>query len=417
MKNNKFSLFSNRRFVIIWGGQTVSGIGDRLLSLALMWWVVQETGSGAAMSATALAVALPRILLGPVSGVLADRINRRTLMMLSNLINAVVTIAVAFLFWQGTFSLNIIIAASAAIGVVGTFHIPAFEATIPAIVKEEELVRANSLMQTSHSLIGIVAPALSGIIIAVAGVGVAIVVDAVTFLVAGLSLLLVKLPPPIVQANRQRVMQDITTGFKFIFQHSLLLPMLILFSVVNLTMAPMGITIPLLITQVLMAGPALLGLFGSAHSAGVLLGSLVLSSFPRLVRRTGIAVLGSIVGIGVLVAVLGAYPSYIGLIGISFCLGLVAVVANISVQTIWQREVPADVRGRVFSARHTLSVGLQPLGMAAAGIFVDMIGVQQLLVIAGILCSICALAGFSIRQLATYTQAPILEKPDAKVSV
>lgn len=186
------------------------------------------------------------------------------------------------------------------------------------------------------------------------------------------------------------------------FKHNLLFSMLILFAIINLTLAPIGITIPVLIVQVIKAGPALLGLFGSAQSAGVLVSSSLLSVFPGLIKRTGTALLTAIASMGAVIAVVGAFPSAITTIAAGFGMGFFAVTANIASQTIWQREVPSDVRGRVFAARHTLSVSLQPLGMAVAGPLSDLLGVTRLLAFSGSLCLLGGLAGFAVPGLASY---------------
>lgn len=396
----------NQRFLIIWVGQTISILGDTLYNLALMWWVVQETGSGTAMSAVALAAALPRIILGPLVGVYVDRLDRRMLMFVSNLLNGLITAAIAFLFWQGSFSLGLIISSAALMGIVSTFHAPAFEAAIPTIVGEKELVRANSLMQTGHSVTGLVAPALSGVLIAFAGTGFSIMVDALTFFVAGGSLLLVSLPKTMCKTTEHRsILGDATEGFRYIGRHGMLLPLLIFFAVINLTLAPMGVALPILILKVLNGGPELLGLFGSFQSSGVLIASSLLSAAPGLIRRTGVSLVSGILLIGACAAAIGfapgAWAALVGAVG----LGFAVIVANVASQTIWQREVSDELRGRVFAARHTFSSGLWPLGLAASGPLVDWLGARWLLGGAGIVCMITALAGWLVPGLMTYRQS------------
>lgn len=399
----KVSLFRNRTFLIVWLGQTVSMIGDILFNLALMWWVVETTGSGLAMSAAALATGLPRIFLGPIAGVLADRFDRRNLMFATNAAGALITLSMVFLYMNGIFSLGLIIGAAALLGVTAAVHSPCFEATIPSIVDEADLTRANSLFQTSRSISGIVAPAVSGIIIAVFGIGASILIDSATFVFAGLSLLLVSLPSPKV-VSQQGLFRQSTEGFRFIFDRRLLFSMLLFFAVINLTLAPLGIALPLLILQVMAAGPALYGTFGSSQSLGVLVGSSLLTAFPRLSRNCGLMTILCISAAGASIMALGLWPTPVVLIIAGFFLGLSIVIAQISSQYIWQKETPDQVRGRVFAARFTFSAALQPLGLGVAGPVIDVVGPARLLAAGGGLCALCGFLGFLVPGLATYRQ-------------
>lgn len=400
----------DRRFLLLWIGQSVSILGDTLYNLALIWWVVQVTDSGAAMSSVALAAALPRIICGPLVGVYVDRFDRRRLMLAANLANGMITAAIAFLYWRGQFSLGLIIGSAAMMGLVSTSHGPAFEAAIPSVVAEDQLVRANSLMQTANSISGLVAPALSGVLIAAAGIGASILLDAVTFLLAALSLLPVRLPRSPVATSRRSLLADAAVGFRYIARHRLLLPLLIYFAMVNLALAPMGVVVPLLLVKVLHAGPQLLGLFGSFQSAGVLAASALLSLFPRLTRRTGLTLLSSICLIGVSTVLIGLATGPVILLIASALMGMALVVANVTSQTIWQREVVDELRGRVFAARYTFGSGLRPLGLALAGPLTDWIGVRVTLAGTGLLCLASAISGWLVPGLIAYGQAAPAEQ-------
>ena len=396
------SIFRNRTFVIVWIGQTVSIVGDILFNLALMWWIVSATGSGLAMSASALATGLPRVFFGPVAGVLADRLDRRRLMIATNGINALVTLGIVFLYYQGIFSLPLIIMAAAVLGTVAAIHNPCFEATIPSIVDVVHLTRANSLSQTSRSMAGIVAPALSGVIIAAAGVGASITINSLTFVIAGISLLLVSLPSPKV-APRNGVIKQSLEGFRFIYVRRMLLAMLLFFAVVNLAMSPISIAVPILVLKVLDAGPTLMGAFGSSHSLGVLAGSSFLAALPRMARRSGLVVVLAIITGGLSLMAMGIFATPMALIVAAFSMGFAIVMAQISAQYIWQRETPDSLRGRVFAARITMSAALIPLGQALAGPAVDAAGPAVLLTVAGGACALGGCLGFLVPGLTRYT--------------
>ncbi|HAI20407.1 MAG TPA: hypothetical protein DCM14_00635 [Clostridiales bacterium UBA8153] len=403
MNQDARPLLKNRDFVLVWAGQSVAVFGDALFALALMWWVVQVTGSGAAMSAVAVATALPRIVLGPFVGVYIDRSDRRLLMMAANGMNALISVAMAALFWQGVFSLQLIVACSLLIGVAATLHVPAFDASIPALVGKEELVRANSLMETASSAVGVITPAISGIILALAGVGASIMVKAVAFFIAALSLVPVRIPRQAAEATARRsFLGEAGTGFRYLYSHRLLMPTLVFISVVNLALAPLGVVLPILILHVLHAGPALLGLFGSFNSVGILGASSLLAAYPGLAKRTGFVLITTIIGIGLSAALVGFGPHPVFLLAGAIGLGSTSTMANIAVQALWQREIPDELRGRVFAARYAVGSGLYPVGLAMAGPLADLLGARLVMGGAGLVCAVVGTTGFLIPGLPGY---------------
>ena len=397
-------ILRNRTFLIMWGGQLISLLGDMLFDLALIWWVMNVTSSGMAISAVALAASLPSIILGPIVGVYVDRLDRRRLMIMSDVVNGVIMASMAVLYWQGIFSLPLIVAAAALTGVVSTAHGPAFQASIPVVVGKEHLVRVNSLIQTAGSTLGLFVPGISGLILAVAGIGASIMFNAVSYLIAALSLSFVSFPSPRMSSPHDSVLRDAVQGMRFVFSHRLLLPMLIFASLINLTLAPVSIALPLLVVNKLGGGPALLGMFGSFRNAGVLLASIILSAYPNLLRKMGLIMVFCIVAIGGFTVLIGVSPNALGvLLGGAF-VGFAVVVANVASQAIWQREVPDNLRGRSFAARETITSGLRPMGIAAAGPLVDWLGPQWLMGAAGVLCAISGIVGFVIPSIVNYPQ-------------
>lgn len=380
----------------------VSLLGDMLFDLALMWWVVRVTSSGTAMSAVALASAVPTIVLGPIVGVYVDRLDRRALMIVSDVVNGAIMAGMAMLYWRGVFSLPLIVAAALLTNAVSTLHGPAFQASIPTVVGKNDLVRVNSLLHSSGSALGLLVPSLSGVIIALAGVGVSIMFNAITFFIAAISLLWVTIPSPRAKSTQQTVIRDAVQGIRFILSHKLLLPMLMYAAVINLTLAPVSVALPLLIVNKLGGGPTLLGIFGSFRSGGVLLASVLLSAFPGLMRRMGAVMVTCIVAIGAFTLLIGSTSTPAILLLSGAFIGFTVVVANVSSQAIWQREVPDELRGRAFAARETISGGLRPLGIAISGPLVDWVGPQWLMSAAGLLCTLSGLVGFVIPDILAY---------------
>jgi len=404
----------NKTFLILWGGQVVSLLGDTLFNLALMWWVVSVTESAVAVSFVALATSLPMLILGPFVGVYIDRGDRRLMMLAAHSLNGLITAAMAFLYWQGIFSLPIILVAAVLMGIVSNLDGPAYEASIPVVVDQSELVRANSLMETAGSIIRLVAPALSGVLIAFAGVGAAIVANSLSYFVAALSLVVIRFASPKIESGAHSFKHDFKGGLGFIFRHPVLMPMLMYGALINLVLAPISVSLPLLIFQVLAGGPALMGLFGSFQSAGVLAASLLLTSAPYLIKKSGLALIISAVALGAFTLVVALAPHQGWLLIGGALVGFVLVIANMASRNIWQREVPPELRGRAFTARETISSGLRPIGQALAGPVVGIVGPVAMIASAGVLCMVGGLLGFLVPSVVSYPKeqaAPAAEIP------
>jgi len=392
----------NKTFLILWGGQVVSLLGDTLFNLALMWWVVSVTGSAVAVSLVVLSTSLPMLILGPFVGVYLDRGDKRLMMLAAHTLNGLITAVMAFLYWQGIFSLPIIIVAAVLMGVLSNLDGPAYEASIPVIVDKSELVRANSLMETAGSIIRLLAPALSGVLIAVAGVGAAILANSLSYFVAALSLVVIRFASPKIESGAQSFKDDFKGGLKFIFRHPVLMPMLMYGALINLVLAPISISLPLLVFQVLAGGPALMGLFGSFQSAGVLSASLLLTSAPQLIKKSGLVLIISAVALGAFTLVVALAPHQGWLLVGGALVGFVLVIANLASRNIWQCEVPPELRGRAFTARETISSGLRPIGQALTGPIVTVVGPVAMIAGAGLLCMVGGVLGFLVPSLVNY---------------
>jgi len=401
------SVLRNRTFLILWGGQAISVLGDTLFSLALMWWVVQTTGSGIAVSLVVLATSLPQLLLGAFVGVYIDRADRRQMMLVAAFVNGLVTAIMALFYWYDLFLLPIVLALAVLRSIVTTFDWPAFEASVPVVVGSDELVRANSMIQMGSSVTNIVGPALSGLLIAFAGVGAAIFVNALTFFVAAISLLFINFPSPrsgsaLASSQRNSFMQDFAIGIKFVIGHKVLLPLLSYNALLNLALAPISVALPFLVLNIWGGGPTLLGLVGSFKAVGFLCAALLLSAAPQIIKKTGVVIISSIVALGVFTLVVAYAPHQALLLAGVAGVGFVLVIANVAAQTIWQREVPDELRGRAFTAQEVATSGLRPLGQAASGPLISLVGPVALIGWAGWLCAIGGILGVFLPSVLQY---------------
>ena len=192
---------SLRPFLTIWVGQLISIIGSGLTSFGLAVWIFDQTGAATPFALTVLFGSVPRILLAPVAGVVADRWNRRRIMILADSGSALVTIAALLLLRLDALAIWHIYLIAAVGSAAGTFQQPAYTASVTMLVPQKQLDRVNGLLQMSQALEMLAAPLLAGALFALIGLSGIIVVDFFTYFFAAGALLLVRIPQPPICAH------------------------------------------------------------------------------------------------------------------------------------------------------------------------------------------------------------------------
>ncbi|MFQ5552264.1 MAG: MFS transporter [Thermoplasmata archaeon] len=390
----------NRTFLVVWLGQSVSLIGSGISQIAIIWWVFIETGSTVLLATVALASAIPRVVVGPFAGAYVDRWDRRKIMAVVDAVAGGTTLVIALLLAGSLLEIWHLYVLGAVLGFGFIFHTTALLASVPNIVHPEQLSRGNSLMQLSHSLSGVVGPAVGGVLIVVVDVAPTLLIDGATFFFASATLLAVAFPSP-KSETKKTIAADIVEGFGFLRRRPVLLTLLGLFALINFFFVPLGILLPVIATTILGLGAAGFGFLQSSLFGGLMAGGLILAAI-KLRGHFGLYIIIAIIGLGFAYVLFGwsnfLVFSIIGLAGMGFAISL----ASVSSSTIFQREVPLELQGRVFAARGVLAQGLQPIALVTVGVLAASIGVQELLIWSGaliVILGLLALASEGLRKL------------------
>ncbi|MBN1371452.1 MAG: MFS transporter [Anaerolineaceae bacterium] len=369
-----------RVFMLVWFSQLVSVFGSGLTSFTLGLWVYQQTGSVTAFSLMALAATLPRILLSPLAGVVADRFDRRLVMAVSDAGAGLSTLVVALLMATGRLEIWHLYVATLWSAAFSSFQWPAYSAATVQLVPKEQLGRVNGLVSIGRGASEVLAPALAGLLIGVIGVVGVILIDVVTFLFAVAVLLMVRFPRPTtdgpeptgtVQASKPNsLLQDATFGWRYVLSRPGLLWLLVFVAIFNLVWSMVGaLATPLVLG---FAGAAELGLFITIAGSGMLIGSLVMSAWggpkPRILGVIGFELLS-----GLCFILMGMEPALwrlgLGAFGAHFT---IAVIEG-SNKSIWQSKIPEDIQGRVFAAWQMISLSMAPIALLSAGPLADRV--------------------------------------------
>ena len=391
------SIFRNLNFFSIWIGQTVSVVGDFLYMIALMWWVLEKTGSTAAMATVAICSSLPAIVLGPFAGTYVDRVDKRKLLILMDLGRGVLIILPGVLYFLNQLQVWHIFVIAAFLSSMSTFFNPALATFIPVIVNKEQLVRANSISQMSSNLSGIIGPALGGALVALFGAGIVMFLDALSFFVSVAAILMVRVKVEQVfpSEKRKRFLQELMDGLNFIRKESGILGLVVLFSILNFFVAPVGVLIPLMVKKILRMGAEGFGVLGSSISVGMVLGSLFLGMIGG-VRRKGTFIMIGIVVAGSFLALFGISESFWTSIFLLGGCGFGFSFANILVPVVFQSKIPHEKQGRVFGTLGTISGGLRPVSLALVGVLGGLLHIQMIVFLSGVLVALGGLSGFLI---------------------
>ncbi len=392
------SLFQNPRFMKLWVGQGISFIGDAFSVVALVILVAQITGSASAVGGILVARLLPT-LASPLVGVLADRLDRRAILVLSDLSRAILVLGLVFVR-----DVAILYLLAFLLGVARTFFNPTVRAAFPSVVGDGDLTRANALISGTFSVSLAVGPALGGLLVATVGVNAAFVLDAATYLVSAVVLSRIPLSVP-ERSEEANFVRELKSGLSYL--GGARVPLAIVIGAF-LTILTANATIPaeiFLAKETFDAGNAGYGLLVSLWGGGMVLGSALMVVAGSRVRLIPLYFL-SIFATALALAGTGLAPSFALALSLLAVAGAANGIDNVATDTILQEQVPDAFLGRVFSVRFlTYSAG-EALAYPAGGLIVDAVGPRSTYLLAG---TATAAAGFLIFLVIAFTPRKTLE--------
>ena len=396
-----------RTFLIMWVTQSFSAFGTALTSFAINIWLSQtlyplpeqKPALAFALAANGLAFALPAVFGAPLAGAWADRHDRKRTMMAMDFANGCLSLVLVTLLATHSLQLWMLLILSTLYSTFGAFHMSSFDTSYAMLVPEQQLPRANGMMQTMWSLSNVLSPAAAAILISVPalarqdvvpiaalgqlseGTPLAIGADAITFFVASLTLLFLRVPSPKrsdLSADgrlQTSIWADVKEGATYIWHRRPLLWLLATFTVTNFACTPLGVLQPLLVKFNLAADwsargftfETALALLGTAMGVGGVLGGFLISAWGGLETRRvyGVVVPMIVAAIGQIV--FGLSPLLYLSAAMIFVMDGMGPFMNAHSQAIWQTQTPRELQGRVFAVRTMIAWVTIPLSTVLAG--------------------------------------------------
>jgi MFS family permease len=387
-----FSSLKVRDFRIYWFGMLVSLIGTWVQSVAQSWLVFQLTNSAFLLGFVGFLNSIPIFALSLFGGVLADRVNKRNILIATQIAFMVLAFLLAILTHLGKITPLQLMVIAFLNGVIMAFDAPSRQAMVVEMVGKAHLPNAIALNSVAFNSSRIIGPALAGIFVASIGMSGCFYINGISFLAVIVALLLININAKKTPASKS-ILKDLKEGILFVKHNRTIFTLIAMVGVVSLFGVSYIILMPVFADNVLHVGVKGLGGLMSCSGLGALIGALVLARLGDFKYKGRFLIISSLL-FSVSLAVFALTKTYIASLLILIVTGAAGVSAIALVNTLLQSKVPDAFRGRVMSVFMLTFAGMTPFGNLIAGSLSQGIGVAPTFLINGVICTVIFLAVF-----------------------
>ena len=376
----------SRNYRLFFAGQAISLVGTWMTQIATVWLVYDLTNSALWLGVVGFSSQIPSFLISPFGGILVDRWNRHRILITTQILSMIQSLALAALALSGVIQIWHIILLSLFQGLITAVDSPARQAFVPEIIeRKENLGNAIALNSSVFNGARLVGPAIAGLLIASVGTGVCFLIDGLSYIAVISGLLAMKLKPRKIVKQTTNVWQRLIEGFSYAFGFPPIRAILLLLALFSFMGMPYTILIPIFAKDILQGSAETLGFLMTAVGVGALVGGVYLSSRSSVIGLGKIIALApAIFGTG-LVIFSQSRILWLSLF-MMFLVGFGGILQIASSNTILQTIVEDDKRGRLMSLYTMSFLGILPFGNLASGALADKIGAPDTLMIGGFCC-------------------------------
>ena len=402
-----------RPFYTVAFGQTMSLVGSALSTFALGVWAYQRTGRISDYALIAMLAVLPAIAFAPLGGAIADRFDRRRVMLACDAVCAVTMLALVALVWSGTLTLWEVAVVAGITATVTAVHRPAYLAAVTQLVPKAYLGQANALVQLGTGVGMLLAPMAGGALMVAIGLRWVVGLDVLTFLIGLSTLLVVRFPDRLHRRRDETFRQAIAGGLRYIVRRRPLMVMTLYFILVNyLETVALVICTPLVLA---LGSAADLGAVTTASGIGAVTGSILMIIYGGT-RRKAIGMVGFVISMGIGIALMGVRPSIL-LVGAGAVLWWASLsIVNAHWISMIQLKSGPELQGRVLATNQMLAIAMTPLAYFTAPALAAAIGsMSTLLLFTGLILAVWGVAGLLYRPLRLMEDGLPDAVPDAEI--
>lgn len=397
-----FQALRNRNIGLLFGAQTISIAGDLVLIVALPFWIYQLTGSAMATGFMFAALTLPQLFVSPIAGVFVDRMDRKRLMVIADLVRA--ALVACYLVVNTADQVWLIYIIAFAESAVSQFFRPAVTAIVPTLVDgEAELAQANATLGASWAIGQLGGPALGGILVAAFGPHAGALFDAGTYLLSAVFVLLIKAPPRKVVVAQltgvgqavSEITRELLQGVTIVAGRPVLRALMATFGFFALANGIINPLLVVMVNQLWHVGATELGWLISAQGIGGILGSVIVGAIAARVSPRAMMVGGGAMAGVLFLAIINQPSVYVGIAIIVF-LGVSVVAFDVGIMTLLQVGSEDANRGRVMGLLQTIGAVASLFAIAVTSLLADNLGALLLLNIAGAFFILGGATGFLV---------------------
>ncbi|MCK5129422.1 MAG: MFS transporter [Clostridiales bacterium] len=396
-------VLKNKNLVLVILGQFVSGFGTFMQNFALSIYVLKKTGSATLFASVLVVSIIPRILLMPFAGVLADRFSRKKMIVLMDLASSLTVVIMIIVFLiTGELSIVTVYILVIMLSLISVFFMPSMSAIIPDIVKKDKLVDANSAMELFSSIIGLTSPLVAGLLFGLFGLLPIMIINAISFFASAISEMFIRIKHESIQKkeNRESFFASFKQGIIFIKSLPEFIFMAGIAVVANFAIAPIfSVSLPIVFLQDFGLSEQIYGVLSSLMTIGMFMAPIFAAKIIRKYHYSKlvsfILTIDAFLCIGIaILSIVGIFPSIIMNIVLMMIIINILIVTvvwvNLSIATARQLLVPGEMMGRVTSVIGTFAMMATPLGQALMGSLLD---VSESYIIIGIYAVILLIVG------------------------
>lgn len=371
----------NKNFFLLWQGQLVSVLGDALYTIALNFFVLEVTGSAAIMGTVMALVTIPRIILGPVSGVIVDRYDRKKLIISGDVVRGLSILFVAYGANHDFLEIWMIMVVAVISGICASFFNPAIESVLPDIVPVQNMIKANSTYQIAATGADVLGQSVGGALYVIVGAPMMFFINGISYLFSAVTEGLIDVPKVERKNRRVTFKEDFEDGIRFIFKYEGLVRTIIVSFFINFLFGMIRVLIIPWFTESADLGMSRYGVLGAVQSIGMIAGMLILSVVaikPQHKYRI------YIMSLFLFTAGIGAgafFNQFILILAFFFVAFGFQFVFNTVLNSTMMLKTPVDKRGKVSAVKTTLGMAISPFGNFVGGVLCELAAPRPLIII------------------------------------
>ncbi|HFJ9315631.1 MFS transporter [Bacillus anthracis] len=390
---NSSSIWSNKVFSYFFLASCISLIGNSMVTLVLPLWVMKSTNSPLLVSGVNIAIATVAILFAPITGTLADRMSRRKLMIVADVIRCIVMILIAIIAFHNNMLYIPLLLLLILRSIGSALFTPASNAALVTYVEEKHVQQAITLRQVSIQIISIAIPLMASFLISIFSFHGVFVLDALTFFISFLILMKIKFPREL-KVEKKPFYEDFKEGFSIIITNESLKILLMSAAVINLLGAACMLSLQVIVVREMNLSTQWYSIVFAASPIGILIGAFITKKIRAYKTITTAFIFTAIMG--VFNAAMGTTLNPILFSVYYFLSGIAFGVSNVYFGVLYRKLIPNEVQGRFFGFLSSLLLVSTPVGIALTGYFLESISASILFIIIGIITFLVSVISFLI---------------------